>query len=177
VADAGVDGADGVLGSLLSVFNLRRAPVTVVFSCLSLFGWILSSLAVANVMPLLAFMPHWLAGLITLIAVLLVAVPLTSLATKPFERVFRQTEGKRRLDFVGTVCRISTGTVDEKHGQATVDDGGAGLIIQVRAEANFKRGDRAIIVDYDREREAYIVEAYEELLQEEAERRDRHTST
>jgi hypothetical protein len=82
--------------------------------------------------------------------------------------VFKEQSGPRRRDFIGTECRIRTGSVDEEFGQARVEDGQAGLLIQVRSDGKFKRGPRAIIIDYDREREAYIVEAYDALLDEKA---------
>ena len=171
----GVEGGDGgALDVLLSVFNLRRAPVTIVFSCISFIGWILASVATNKVLPMMSMaMPHWLAGLLIVFGVLLLAIPLTSLITKPLEKVFREQTGKRRRDFVGTVCRIRTGTIDDRYGQASVEDGGAGLIIQVRGDTKLKRGERALIVDYDREREAYIVEAYDALLEEEAQQKAR----
>ena len=168
-----IDAADGSI--LLSIFNLRRAPVTVVFSFIAFYGWLMSFLAARHLLPFAdALLPSWLTGILTIHAVLFVAVPLTSLSTRPLQSVFKTRSGARRRDFVGTVCQIRTGSVTDEHGQATLDDGGAGLIIQVRGGAhNFKRGERALIVDYDREQEAYIVEAYDALLEEEADAQSR----
>ena len=43
-------------------------------------------------------------------------------------------------------------------GQAEVDDGGAGLILQVRADPGvFRRGDRVVLVDYLAAQNAYRV--------------------
>ena len=87
------------------------------------------------------------------------------------QAIFRHRGGARRKGFVGTVCRVQTGRVSEGFGQATVEDGGAGLVIPVRIDAGeLKRGDQALIVDYDAEREAYIIEAYDDSLKEDARR-------
>src|SRR5690606_10998555 len=144
--DGAVEGVEGALEGteaaklgeaswLLHALNLRRAPITVVFSLIVFFGWVLSFTATRTLAPLLgAVLPEWLVGLVVLVPSSAVALPLTSLATKPLEGVFKTREGKRRRDFVGAVCRISTGEVDGRYGQATVEDGGAGLIIQVRVD-------------------------------------------
>ena len=118
-----------------------------------------------------AVMPAVAAETAVLVLSLLLSLPLASWATKPLEPIFRHRGGARRKDFVGTVCRVQTGKVSEGFGQATVEDGGAGLVIPVRIDAGeLRRGDRALIVDYDAEREAYIIEAYDDLLKEEARR-------
>lgn len=187
-ADGALDGADGadaldgakggagVLSTLLSALNLRRAPITVVFSLISFFGWILSFVGVRYLGPVLGVaLPDWAVGALILVGSFVAAVPATSLATKPLEPLFKLKVGPRRQDYVGTVCRISTGRVDGKFGQATVEDGAGGLIIQVRidAGAEIKRGDQALIIDYDREREAYVIEAYDAMVEEEASQRAR----
>ena len=164
--EAGSDGA----GWLLNAFNLRRAPVTVTFSLIVFFGWIVSYLAMAYLTPVVTtVLPEWLAGTAALVASLLVALPVTSLATKPLEPIFKQRQGKSRQDFIGSVCRIQTGKVDDRFGQATLEDGGAGLIIPVRGDGTLKRGQQALIIEYDRAKEAYIVEAYDAMLEAEAE--------
>lgn len=167
-ADAMADGAEGASG-LLHALNLRRAPVTVTFSLIVFFGWIASYLGMAYLAPLLApVLPAWLLGTLALAGAVAVALPVTSLATRPLEPVFKQRPGKTRRDFVGSVCRIQTGRVDDRLGQATLEDGGAGLIIQVRGTAGtLARGQQALIIDYDREREAYIVEAYDAMFEAE----------
>jgi hypothetical protein len=181
-ADGGADGldhggevdVDQGAGGLMHALHLRRAPITVTFSLVIFFAWIFSFLGTKYLGPVLgAVMPHWLFGTLLLFASFLGALPITSLATRPLERVFKTTEGRRSAELVGTVCRIRTGSVDDKFGQAIVQDGGAELLVDVRIEtrtgqpAQLKRGDRAIIIDYDQEREAYVVEAYDAMLEEE----------
>jgi hypothetical protein len=165
--DADAGGAAGILNAL----SLRRAPVTVTFSLIVFFSWVLSYLATTLVGPAATVvLPTWLFSTITLFGTFALSLPLTSLATKPMERVFQTTTGKKRIEFVGSVCEIRTGSVNDGFGQAEIADGGAGQIIQVRsADGALKRGDRALIIDFDREREAYIVEAYDSMLDEQDE--------
>ncbi|MEQ9320786.1 MAG: glycine zipper family protein, partial [Polyangiaceae bacterium] len=168
----GAEGAGEGAANLLHAFSLRRAPVTVTFSIVALFAFVFSYLGASYLGPVLgAVMPALLAETAVLVIALALSLPLASLATKPLEPIFRHRGGARRKDFVGTVCRVQTGRVSDRFGQATVEDGGAGLVIPVRIDTGeLERGDRALIVDYDAEREAYVIEAYDDLLKEETRR-------
>jgi len=160
-----VEGADGATG-LLHALKLRRAPITVTFSFIALFGFIFSYLAMAYVAPIVGVaLPAWVFGSVVLVGAFLLSLPLTSLATKPLEPVFKSVSAKGRRDYVGSVVRVRTGRVDERFGQADLTDGGSHMVIPVRIDTStLKRGDDALIIDYDSEREAYIVEAYESLM-------------
>jgi len=165
--DAGIDD----VGVLASAVNLRRAPITITATFLAIFGWIASFCAMRYLAPLAEQLaPAWLVGTLVFAGSLGVAVPLTSLATRPFESIFKTTEGRRRRELVGSVCRIRTGGVGAGFGQATLNDEGAELVIPVRIElcdgepVTLARGDAAMIIDYDEERSAYVVEPYEALV-------------
>ena len=59
-----------------------------------------------------------------------------------------------QLDVLG----VPSPQVTPTQGQAALEDGGAGLILQVRAEAGqFKRDDRVVLVDYLAAQNAYRV--------------------
>ena len=55
---------------------------------------------------------------------------------------------------------LRTGRVDARFGQAECADGGAGLLIEVRCDVQneLQRGSQALIVSFDDEREAYVIE-------------------
>lgn len=159
-------------GMAAGAFSLRRAPLTVTLSFLALFGWIVSFCAMHYLGQFgRAVLPEWLFGGVVFAGSLALAVPLASLATRPLEGIFKTNEGRRRGDLVGSVCRIRTGRVDDGFGQATLEDDGAELVIHVRIQTAdggtptvFARGDSALIIDYDEERGAYVVEPYEDVL-------------
>jgi hypothetical protein len=85
---------------------------------------------------------------------------------RPLAPVFAVKEAKTNTDYVGHACTITTGSVDDRFGQATVEDGGSVLVIQVRSEQRGKlaRGDKALIIEFDRERQAYVVEPSGDML-------------
>ncbi|HEY5936393.1 MAG TPA: hypothetical protein VIU61_17195, partial [Kofleriaceae bacterium] len=80
--------------------------------------------------------------------------------------IFEIREGKTNEDYVGHMCTISTGNVDENFGQATVEDGGTVLVIPVRCDKPGKlaRNDKALIIEFDPERQAYVVEPSIDML-------------
>ncbi|WP_437791198.1 glycine zipper family protein [Sorangium sp. So ce693] len=166
----GADGADGAhgVGSLLAALELHRVPATVTLSLIATFGWFTSALSTVLVGPLwLGWgLPGWTLGLAVLAGSLVAAVLLTSLAVRPLGPLFVTRHAQSKKDLVGRVCVISTGRVDERFGQATIDEGGASHILDVRCDTPgaLRRGDRALLVSWDPDREVFGVEPLDALL-------------
>ncbi|XXX72953.1 glycine zipper family protein [Sorangium sp. So ce134] len=161
------DGADGV-GALLVALELHRVPATVTLTLIAAFGWFTSALATMLAGPLWlgAGLPHWALGLAVLAGSLVVAVLLTSLAVRPLAPLFVTRHAQSKKDLVGRVCVISTGRVDERFGQAVIDEGGASHILDVRCDTPgaLRRGDRALLVSWDPGAEVFSVEPLDALL-------------
>jgi hypothetical protein len=79
---------------------------------------------------------------------------------RPLNPIFKLRSGKANRDYVGALCSITTGQVNASFGQATIEDGGTVLVIAVCCDKPelLKRGDRALIIDFDPDRHAYVVE-------------------
>jgi len=56
---------------------------------------------------------------------------------------------------------VRTPLVDARHGMAELDDGGAGLILQVRhdGDAAIARGDRVVLIEHDAQANTWRVMA------------------
>lgn len=151
--NAGVDGGggdyDSGLGGVWNAFGLGGVPVTLSLSLLVLAAWVFCLLAMD---VLGGGTAGWLAGTTALLC-LGVAVPVTALLVRPLRRFFVTHPALDHRSLVGRICTIATLRVDERYGQAEIEDGGAGLLIQVRATAphELRRGDRALIFDYQGE--------------------------
>lgn len=164
--DLDADDSGGALAAIMSALHLRSVPVTVVFSFIITFSWLVSVV----VMQLLTRAAPTLVGvgssLAVLVGSLLLALPLTSLAARPLAKVFAPKHAPVKLDFIGRTCVVRTGTVTAKFGEATLHDGGAGLVLRVRVEdgKQLGRGEQALIVDYDAARETYLVEPMRDVL-------------
>lgn len=157
-------GAEGIKlehsGGVWSGLGLGKVPVTITVSLILLVGWsgtlLLSHYVVGD---------GWVRPML-LPLMLIVAVLVTAVLVRPLGPVFAIKEGKSNRDYVGHTCTISTGHVDDGFGQATLEDGATVLQIPVRCDAagKFARGDKALIIDFDDKRQAYVVEPSTSVL-------------
>ncbi len=167
------DGGDGHAdhggggSGIIAALKLRSAPATVVLSVTLLFAWIFTIFG-AKAIEVAALD----GGLATAARVaLFVAAPIlalfpTSVVVRPLARTFRPLEATKRQQLVGKLCTIRTGTVTDRFGEATLEDGGAGLVVRVRVDGGEKlgRGDQAVIVGYDAEKQEFSVAPMNNLL-------------
>ncbi len=169
--DVGGDDGDGessAVGALLNALHLRSVPATAVFSLIITFSWLACAVAmqvVSRDLPNGAASPiRWLVFALAPI----VALPLTSFAARPLAKVFAPKRATQHTDLIGKTCVVRTGSVTTSFGEALLEDGGAGLVVRVRVdrELDVKRGDHVLIVDYDRERESFLVEPVDEVMKE-----------
>jgi hypothetical protein len=154
-ADGDLDG-----GGLWHVLGLGDVPVTISASLIIVLAWVGSLLA----MHYLGLGGGW--AVVVLVIAVAIALPIAALLIRPLAPVFAVREAKSNADYIGHVCTITTGRVDNGFGQAMVEDGGTVLDIAVRCERTgaLARGDKALIIEFDRERQAYIVEPSGDVL-------------
>lgn len=152
------DAGEGVLAGLLAALGLKAVPVTVVLTLVVLFGWL------ASFFGMRALADFGVVGVLVSagvgVAAVLLALPFTSLAVRPLRPLFKTTHARSRAELVGGTCTIATQSVSDRFGQANAQLGGDHLLIQVRCTPGnpLRKGDEALIVDFDRGREAYLVE-------------------
>ncbi|SEH08841.1 Uncharacterised protein [Candidatus Venteria ishoeyi] len=163
--DMDVDGLEGGgFFGLFSAIGMVGVPITISLSLLILSWWII---CVPTTWYLMQYLPTgWLqliAGFVVLVIALIVAMRLTIFLIKPFRKLFI-THAHQKVDLYGKLCVITTGRVDENFGQASYDDGGAGLILAVRAETpnNLRKGSNALIIEYNEAQQSYTVIDYNE---------------
>ncbi len=151
----------GDAAGLLSRLGLRKVPLTVTATAIALINFVGCHVALRFTGPVGTFI-----GVALLVGVFVASVPLGGVLVRPLRPLFHVHAAPSRLALVGKVGEVCTGRVDEGFGQARVDDGGAGLIIEIRATGNtaLKRGDRALLLSWDPVREAFEAERYDDLL-------------
>ncbi len=159
--DIDVD-ADADVPGLLATFGFAGVPITLSLSILFFFAWTISLAATTWVVPLLNLAGQillFVAGFVVLIASFVISVFLTGKITRPLSKLFVTHEAKSNYSLVSKTCVISSMKVTESFGQAKMEDGGAGLIISVRADTpnTLKKGDVALIYEYDSEKNIYHV--------------------
>jgi hypothetical protein len=163
----GSEGGHGISGAL-SGLGLTKVPLTVALTVVLLGAWVTCLLSMRYFGfvvgdPLLT----WVVGPAVFAGSLIPATLVAAVVVRPLAPLFDVKLAKTRSDYIGTTCEITTGRVDGDFGQANVEDGGTVLVIPVRCDkpdAKLGRGTRALIIDYDDERHAYVVEPYENVL-------------
>ena len=162
--DTNATGLGGVTGFMLK-WGLTGVPVTVVVSILVAFSWLICYVIVSIFYPLflvdkipLEFIKT-IIGFVLLVISFGLAIPMTSWIIKPIKKVFVTHDAVKKASLIGSECQVKTGHVTPVFGQATYDDGGAGMIFDVRAEVTdeVKKGDWVVLVEYNEEEGSYLV--------------------
>lgn len=149
-----------VLAGLMLRFGLQGVPVTIIITFIALFGWLLSYYTVHF---LLGLVPdgviRFLLGLPVLAGALYVAVMITSVVIKPLRPLFQKAQQQGVRHILGQTAVVRTSRVDTDFGEALLEDGGAGLIIKVRAtgEEEFHKGDKVVLLEHLKEKNVYRV--------------------
>ncbi|SFH32222.1 OB-fold-containig protein [Pontibacter chinhatensis] len=164
--EAKVD-ADGVssvtwLNSALAFFNLGKVPLMVFLTFWALPCWVLSILANHylnndyQLLGLLYLIPSFIAGLFV-----------AKLLTAPFVKLFAalEKEHESSTTVIGQVCTVLLPASATELGQAAVKTSGAPLLLHVKTTSanSIRKGDTALIIDYNAENKFYLIEPYETI--------------
>lgn len=158
---------DAIAG-LIMKFGLHGVPITITLSILTLFGWFISYYAVYFLSDFFGDgIFRFIYGAGVFIAALLMATKITSLLIKPLKPLFKKMEQSTDKLVLGQVAVVRTSRVDDAFGEALLEDGGAGLILKVRATNGntFKKNDRVVLLEYIDEKNAYRVISEKEFTQ------------
>lgn len=160
------DAADpGAAAAMLSRLGLGGVPLMVVATTFSVTAWLGTYFVQLLVLGGLPENVRTPAGIATALAVLVPAVALTSLVLRPVGRTLAKWSPAER-SLLGQTAVIVTPTLTADYGQAAVDDGGAGLILQVRYDDPhpLRRGDRIVLIEYLEGQNAYRVVSEQQFL-------------
>lgn len=142
--DAEPDGIAGILGRL----GLNGVPLMLVLTLVVFFAWVATYFVHLLVLAHVPGPLRWLLGAGVALLALPPAILATAAALRPLRRRLLLLRPPTEVSLLGRVAVVRTPDIDESHGMADLDDGGAGLVLQVRgdAAAGMKRGDRVVLV-------------------------------
>lgn len=145
---------------------IRIIPLSLALTLLFFFGWFMCHTAALYLGPTLSnVLPRFVWGTALLIFGTLIALILTNLAAMPIAPIFETHVSPRKKDLLGRTIEVRTGRVDEHFGSGVADSSGNVLIVEIRCEAGkLRRGDRALVIDYDSKLDCYSVEPLDEAL-------------
>lgn len=156
-----------VLAGLMLRFGLVGVPVTVSISILVLIGWLLCYYAVHF---LFGFIPgsflKFVAGIPVFVATLYIAARITGVLIRPLRPLFQKATQETIKQVLGQTAIVRTSRVDNDFGEATLDDGGAGLILKIRTTGSdlFTKGDRVVIYEKLSDQNIYRVISEDEFV-------------
>ena len=157
----------GPLAGLLLKFGLHGVPVTVVISVLVLLSWLFCYFGSAYLLALLpGALLKYLGGAVLIAACLVVAFPITAMSLRPMKDVFRGETAMLNREIVGKQCEVRSLEVTDSFGQGLVDDGGAGLLIDIRCSTanELTKGDLVAVTAYDQTTNTYSVMPEKEFM-------------
>lgn len=168
-ADALGDGDGGEasgLAAALSWLGLSGLPVMIVATALTFSAWFGTYFVHLLVLRDLPQGVRAAAGAGTALGMLIPAAVATSVALRPLRRAMGRLSAATDASLLGRTAVLVTPSLGPDYGQASMDDGGAGLILQVRGDDPnpLQRGDRVVLVEYDEARNAYHVVPEQQFL-------------
>lgn len=149
------DGGELAESGVLSVLGLGKVPVTITLSTAALVAWTHCVLAMIW-FPLSGVILQSLLLAVSLVVGLLGSAVLL----RPLGKALDASRPARNRDVLGRVCTITSGKVDAGFGTAEISDGSAGLNVHVVCSKpnQLKKGDRALLIDFDPAKNVYEVE-------------------
>lgn len=157
------DASTGLLSGILLKFGLYGVPLVVILTGIALIGWILSYFYSSFLQAQFGSgVLHYVFGTGALLLVLVASMWLTGLLISPIRRNIANIPKRHAQNFLGQTAIVRTLTVNERHGEAMLEDGGAGLIFKVRQlagdDTTIVQGDSVRLVAYDTELNVYQIE-------------------
>lgn len=157
----------GFFASIMMKFGLHGVPFIIILTMVSLIGWLLSffySMFLNSHFP--SGMLHYAFGTGALVLVFIISMFVTGLIIAPIRKKFAPPPKKDAKSLIGKTALVRSFKVNTIHGEAVLEDGGAGLILKVRTfdDVEFSKGDKVSLVEYLSEENVYKVVAEEEYL-------------
>ena len=143
---------------VLRFLNIGRVPLVVWASVFAIAYWLVTLL-----LDRLADDPETRTSLFYAaqytVRNLAIGVLAAKVLTQPLRDKFEPVEPNRAEDLIGRPCQITTSQVTSTFGQAQVPTEAAPLLLNVRVrETPLAKGEPAVIVDFDPEKNVYFIE-------------------
>ena len=153
----------GFFTGLMLKFGLYGVPLIIILSLVSLIGWLLSYVYTSFLHQRIdSGILYYLFGTGALVFVLVVSMWLTGIIISPIRKSIAKTPKRNAANNIGKTAIVRTLSVTDKHGEAELNDGGAGLILKIRRDSDsveqpLKQGDKVVLVEYLNDSGAYRV--------------------
>ncbi len=163
--DIEIDAADGLLDDALEPMNLSEVPATVVLTVFALSGWFVSVLASIFLLDDRVGTTLAITSIAVGVGAAIVAIGLVLWLSPRLALVFVTTTAPSKRELLGRIAEVRSATVTESsgRGEATWPDGTVSTV-DLRTTAGtgvapgeLKRGDLALIVEWDEKSDDFFV--------------------
>lgn len=162
-ADVDADG-DGLLGDALEPLGLTDVPVLLIATIVALVGWAVSALAALNILNRTSGSVFILSAAATALLAFAAALAVLRVSGPRLAALFATELAQTGDDLVGQVVQVRSAQVTATSGYGDAPDReGVPHRIQIRDRTDrppvvWVTGDRALIVDFDRDRRFYTID-------------------
>lgn len=169
--DGDVDVADstaaqtGIAGLLLRL-GFGGVPLTITLTLIALIGWLLCYYASYFLKPLVPTgLLKFVLGIGIFFAATYISVMITAQIIKPIRRLFNKLNIDETKHILGQTVTVRSLVVNQQRGEAFMNDGGAGVLLNVRATGDdeFHKGDEVVVIEKLNENNLYRVIAKSEF--------------
>ncbi len=146
--------------AILEFLRVGQVPITVISSLFIVFAWLASFAATMFLRPVVPEWSWWLFGGATLVGAIVVAYLGTGFVSAGLARVFSIRGTVTAASLVGRVVEVTSSTVDARYGTARHDRlTGEDILLNVVCDPahTLKRGDQAVIMEYDAGKGVYLI--------------------
>jgi len=163
------EGADAqhALAGLLLKLGLHGVPLTIIFTILSLIAWFICYYSTYYLSALLntSFIFKYGLGAVIFVAATYVSALITGQIIKPIRTFFKKLDVDEIKHVLGQKVIVRSAVVTKDKGEAFMNDGGAGLLLNIRATGNdeFKKGDEVVLIEQLENKNIYRVVAESEF--------------
>jgi hypothetical protein len=145
--------------AFLRFVNVSEVPLMMVLSLLILFMWGISMISNYYLNP-----GHsWLIAAGLFVGNFFLSSIMTKIVTTPLKPIMRAFKKNAKIEeepVVGSIGSVRSGEVTTKHGQIEVMRNSTPLYLNAHiseGRARLKKGDSIIVVDFDKEKDSYLI--------------------
>ena len=157
---AHADGDGGIgLGAILSKLGLSGVPIMVILTVLSFCGWLVTYFVQLFLLQPMPGLMRWVLGAAVLIGALIPGIAITSLLLRPVAKLLTRLTPPETRSVLGRHGIVISPSVDADGGRVSIEDGGAGMILQARTQSGItlQRGDAIVLIHHDPDLDLYEV--------------------
>jgi len=154
--DGDIDSTDSaetqsILAGVLLKLGLNGVPLTIVLTIIAIIGWLICYYTTyfgAKLLPDLNIIKI-IAALVTFVIASYITVLITAQVIKPLRALFSKLDVDETKHIIGQTVVVRSSVVNTERGEAFMNDGGAGVLLNIRTSAGseFKKGDNVVVIE------------------------------